>query len=172
MNARSVEKYLEKHARAYEYDEIAGFLVEVYDKADAVVLANELGLDAYAYITNGHIETFDTAITKKKAGSKVQAWVSVGEGTEVPLRQYEKDRAKEIKARCIVKSKIVSRKILSKAELELAISFGHLKEERIGRCHYIDRAALAEYIGGSKQLSFSTAKRHPRRATNWGKRGY
>jgi len=143
---RSLESSLIKHSRKYECNDINGFAtVEVVDTSDAILLAGLLSINKFEYISNeGKSSVIDIVPIKHKTGRKRLKDMVFLNGDTVGITMHEHTR--ELRIRTLSKSTIIKQGILTKSQLEHAITSRDLKTIRVGKSTRVDRDELTVYL--------------------------
>lgn len=146
---RSLERQLEKNHREYD---VRGefFVVRAHDVSDAMKLGLSLMLAAVEYFDGRSLRTIFLA-TKKKAG-RPKNIVFNAEGKGMTSNQFKKSLQEDVQSKCLTKSEILKKKILTRKELTDAIRIGRLQEITIDNTSYFRREELAILLSRTRLL--------------------
>lgn len=140
---RSLESALSESGREYEFNDTEGFAtVVVSDKNDAILLGNQLGLQAVKYIPSAGESIVIELIAPKNTGRPKNTVFIKNQGKGMTIRQYQK----HLKATTISKAGLVKRGILTKKQLDEAIVTGKLQIINVGTSQRISQESLINFL--------------------------
>lgn len=144
---RSLEKFLDKNNYDFNCDFLDGtFEIEVNDELDAMKIAEHFKLKSLNYFENNTCKVINFNKTRKKGGRPKNIIIINKTGDSMSLKNFIKKNKEDIQKRCISKTDLISRKILTRAEIEKLVIEGKLKEEKLGKSIYFDRREVSENI--------------------------
>lgn len=148
VHMRSLEKYLEKNKRDFLF-EGSICTVQVYDKQDAIRIGMENKLKQIIYV-DGQTRTTVSLIGKTPSTKRTTMLVLDSNGVKTSLRKIKQQPHLEAKKSSLTKSDIIKRGILTKRELDNAITSSQLTVTVIERNSYIDRKELQLFLSKKK----------------------
>ena len=137
---RSIEHFLNINYRGYNLDD-EDFTVPVQGKADGMRVGLDLRLERIEYCDGKNTELIELVHKNRRGRPKNTVFLqSLNKGMTV--NQFQRHTIKEIRRKCVTKSAVIRRKILTETALAKAIETGQLNEIRMGNRSYIDRVEL------------------------------
>lgn len=140
---RSLEHFLERHNREFIFDDVnKSVVVAVADESDAQRLMQDIGITSVSFCTdNGDEKQIGDGGIYEPRQIRDSVYVK-REDERMSVGQY----VKYLKSDTISKSAIVKHGILTKSELEKAISSGKLLVVKVGNSVRINQKSLSDYL--------------------------
>jgi hypothetical protein len=143
--ARSLEKYLEKNNRSFNIVDGA-YIVYVNDKNEAMRMGFELRKYNIEYFDGEELLPLNLESKRNKGGRPKNAVLDYSSGKSMTVSQFMKKTKLDIKLNCLVMGEIIKRKLLTKKEIETAVTWGKLKSVKFKGKEYFDRQELFNYL--------------------------
>ena len=146
-HTRSLEKYLEKNSHTFNIKD-ENYIVYVQDKNEAMRIAMDLQKHKKFEYFDG-IELLPLIISQRPIFRDIGKRHSIiGKKSDKPITwkkfvEYSND---QIRSKCLNKTDIIKRGILTKGKFEKAVTDGKLTIIKFKSKCFIDRDELAEYI--------------------------
>lgn len=143
---RSLEKFLEKINRKFDYDVIKKVItVNVTDEMDARHLAEKAKLNKVEYYADDNIKELIIFAIRKPGKQKNVISLNGGNKYITPNR-FQKHLLKELQITHLTKAEIIKKKILTRTQLEKFIANKTLQVVHHGNKILINRKELSELI--------------------------
>ncbi len=142
---RSLEKYLEKNNRSFNIVD-GNYIVYVSDKNEAIRIGFELRKYEIEYFDGVELLPLELEPKRIKGERAKRAAPDSSSGKTVTVSQFMKKTKQDIKLDCLVKAEIIKRKLLTRKEMETAISWGKLKTIKFRNKEYFDRQEIFDYL--------------------------
>lgn len=142
---RSLEKFLEKNNRSFNIVD-GDYIVYVLDKNEAIRIGFELRKYEIEYFDGVELLPLELEPKRIKGERVKRASLDSSSGKTMTVNQFMKNTKQDIKLNCLVKGEVIKRKLLTKKEIETAISWGKLKPIRFRNKEYFDRQEIFDYL--------------------------
>lgn len=142
---RSLEKYLEKNNRSFNIVD-GDYIVYIPDKNEAIRIGFELRKYEMEYFDGVELLPLELEPKRIKVERAKRVAPNSSSGKSMTVSQFMKNTKQDIKLNCLVKGEVIKRKLLTKKEIETAISWGKLKPIKFRNKEYFDRQEIFDYL--------------------------